>query len=939
MKLQPDTMQDEQRAEKAVDDILKLFGLKLVGPFVTPGLQMLQALYGRIESEGKASIETNRGSRDNREVERGLTVDYSRYFSEIRPEYWGYMHFSEMIRLRKLPEIMYGSGLYDSFDWWIGANNGVIESSITSGVGTMAGATMEVESDEMDEEHTLQEQCHPVYTDKLQEALMKLWFHCNHDYITSFTFDIYNADFYLPFATKMRKLQALNFPKPRSVLSDNLTESAVLFIKQNQETFSRKSQLDVEFDSGWFMEEGDYPRDGIDEFDMFSVDLATYNERMQKRRRHALNFMKPMLSILEAAGLPTSMSVEEVPFFYDNAHAIGTDRLLDFTDTDQSRFEQGEGPAMEAFLRRCGNLKTLCLGVGSANMLSWAADEALRDLGLTRSALSGFVSNSDSCSASEQETKSSTPPRSSKKEMSNKHRNNQQQQKHTSLIRHSMNLLNSLRSLKLFSDHSYRSAIHTMNDAMVAFAGPIKEIELRGYYYINEDSARIPGSLMKEWDRNSFKLRNNPWANQIGEWPILLPQLSKISVILRNVACIQVGSFSQCPNLQVLYLEFGGLYPSDRDVGPYGELYDIEPVPKPDDDVIQADLDDDDTVTQSQWLQADVDRTLFPTWNLPNLVVLRLKGLPAVRFDFASLSSMKNLEHLELDAAKRSTRRGTERYDMGEYKEYQQQIWNKRLSHQHPSDQDIRRKRGRSNTGTVKWPLPALKEMILRGPPASMFHLNWIRECPKLVALSVNSDDDVLDIRHNIFFAADLNESRNRRDKGRSSHIDHPSPFLMKVTFNGEWTFSEETLRHFLTVHAPLLFEFYLDHDPANLSSFQLFKAIHDIYDSNNQTLSGSNLLLSKVNSNCSLDSKEAEKLGLIEFTEKMYRYEGKLRIYKTSSGEFVRQEQYERVCSRDRTGGKDREGSEDSNEGDDNDDSDDSDNQADQTDQAEDNQ
>ncbi|KAF9349474.1 hypothetical protein BGX26_012236 [Mortierella sp. AD094] len=892
MRTQPDAIKDSQHAEKTVDAILKPFGLKLAGPFITPGFQMLRELYNRLDHKDEISVDTSHSNRNDREAGRGLTVDYSKYFSEMESGCWTYMSFSKVIMLRKLPERMRNGYNYEYFNPFM-----LLGPPITSGVGAMSSVAVEVGSDGEDEVHTIKEQESSIYITQIRKALLKLFFYYNHDCITSFTFDLSVADSYLPFATKMRKLQALRFPKPRSIVSDNLTKSAVLFIKQNQETFSRKSQLEVEFESGWFMDSDDYPlEDDFNEADLFLMDAETYNVRMRNRRLHAINFMKPMVSILEAVGLPSSMSVEEVPLFYERAHAIGTDRLRDFTDTDQSRFEQGEGPAMEAFLKRCENLETLNLGVGSAEMLSWAADKALGNRGLTRGALPGFVSNSDLCSESEQETKSSTDPRSLEKEIGSEHRDDQQQQQqHANTSRHSTNLLNSLKSLKLYSTHSYRSAIHTMNDAMVAFAGSIQEIELIGHYLEEDHWTLFSSSLVKEWDRNSFRLRNNPWANQVGEWPLLLPQLRKICITLHDVACIQVGSFSQCPNLEVIEMKFGKLDPSDRDVDEYGESYDIEPDPKPDDDVIQADLDDDDSFTESQWFQADVDRTLFPTWNLPKLEVLRLEGLAAARFDFASLSSMKRLEYLELNAAKRSTKRGTERHDLHQYKEHQQLIWRKRLSRQNPSNRGIRGGRNRSsNTGTVRWPLPAIKEMTLRGPPASMFHLDWLKECPNLVVLKLDSDDDVLDISRNAFFAADLNEDQNRGGKGNS--VGHPCPFLMKVLFYGKWTISEQILRHLLAVHAPLLVELYLGHDPSNLSSFQLFKTIHDIYDSKHSPRGTTGLLMSTVTSSCALDETETEKLGLMKLTKEMLIYEEKLRVYETQSGRFVRREEYERV-------------------------------------------
>ncbi|KAF9109968.1 hypothetical protein BGX27_006945 [Mortierella sp. AM989] len=784
---------DVQQVEKAVDALLKPFGLKLVGPFVPPGFQMLMGLYNRLEKSKKTSGNGIKGNDVTNATEANnsgggssqrLSTDYSRFFTILNSKDWEYLSFHWMIRLRRLPaprkeypDSRSEFGDYDDYDDYDDGEDEELGGDDHGDDDYYERDRVNISAED-DGEHTINQQQSSNYKYRVREALVQLWLHYNRKYITYFSFDMTFAESYLPFAKDLEKLSTLDISRPYSALTNIRLQKTVQFIKLNQAAFPAKPPLDIKFGE-WYIDE-DEDEDEDDDDDYFESS-SYYYDKLEKSRGLSYRYLSPRIAIFEAVGHPKSLNVSDLPRFYEQALRIKCDKISTLIDHDEHRMSSGEGPAMAAFLKRCVKLRSLGLAVGSTTMLSWAANEVLKTWGLTRSELPGPNVQQDS-----------TPI-------------------------YPTGMLNSLEVLGLSFKHSYRSALYVLNDAMVAFSSSIRSVDIDGQFGENPFREGIPPEEESSRAIKSFKLRKLPWANQIGEWPLLLPHLQTLMINLHDVACIQVGSFSQCPNLECLRIHFGGVR---------------SPLDKPDDKTIARHLKSGGV--KSEWIQADTDYTLFPIWNLPKLKELELHKLAALRFDFASLSSMKQLKSLDLIAVSFMDIYPQETFDMAAYQDYQSRIWKERLSQQ-PSDEQKT-----SAIRSVEWSLPALEKLTLKGSPATMFHLDWLNGCPNLRTLSLDSDDKALSIDHSPFFAVDPNMNQCHIDG--DSDACHPNKLLSSISITGTWTMLEEKLRHILDVHAPSAEVLTPNQDQPSSSDYQpvetktahegkRYKSIDDYYD------------------------------------------------------------------------------------------------------------
>jgi hypothetical protein len=106
--------------------------------------------------------------------------------------------------------------------------------------------------------------------------------------------------------------------------------------------------------------------------------------------------------------------------------------------------------------------------------------------------------------------------------------------------------------------------------------------------------------------------------------PFPLPHLKKIAVRFYQVASVQVGSFSQCPNLEEIRIQFGDVV-----------VLEMHPdvLLKPSSSIPIA----PENMGDMRYQQARIDRSLFPVWNLPHLQILVLGN----RFELWRWSSPK----------------------------------------------------------------------------------------------------------------------------------------------------------------------------------------------------------------------------------------------------------------------------------------------------------
>ncbi|KAK3821151.1 MAG: hypothetical protein J3Q66DRAFT_332708 [Benniella sp.] len=209
-----------------------------------------------------------------------------------------------------------------------------------------------------------------------------------------------------------------------------------------------------------------------------------------------------------------------------------------------------------------------------------------------------------------------------------------------------------------------------------------------------------------------------------------------------------------------------------------------------------------------RYQQARIDRSLFPVWNLPHLRTLVLEDLAAMRFDIQSLYSMQCLEILKLRVRKEAaTWCKTE-----EYVEIQTNAWmnnyDDALSHGNGSQGDDNTRihpgdgtgfnKERNQFELWRWSLPKLKALSLCGPPATMFYLEWFRNCPKLESVTLRFTESSTIPRFPRVALPWISPSLLD-----SSPMLHSC--LKKVSFHGPWNMSDEDMSSLRTIYAPFM--------------------------------------------------------------------------------------------------------------------------------------
>ncbi|KAG0320632.1 hypothetical protein BGZ99_004404, partial [Dissophora globulifera] len=868
---------EDGRDAKLVDAALRTFGLRFTEDVVKiPSMRRFLKPAAAIEptSQEQSARNTNTMNyiRDDLEViestqsridvdevveELGswgypMTVDYSRYLTNLSGYDWkiNLIPLNTVLRLRKIPteidnswpyhpddvndiipaEEDNGQGLSDTI------NETTVDVTLTVAmtVSSSVGPAEESGDDDGDDdaEHSLEQQSEDSYQWSLAHAVESMLLHYNFDCITSFTFHMVKATSYLALAPKMAKLQRLRLDREKT-MPDTHINNTVLFIQRNQAAFPWKPRLDLEFLYEWhiFDDEERDEDDGENPHYFAALDLSVVEgrqlSRTRKLRERFFHYMKYLITLYEAVGRPRAIFVGKLPLFYEHSQGIDLDGLLDFDDWMMDRIDHGEGPAMEAFFRRCKSLRELKLRVDSHTLFSWAAAAAMHATGSNPSTL-GILAPKPCTSTTSSISSTSLihgyPHQSSS----------------TGILKH-------LQTLKLYTQNPYRFAIHALNDAMVAFADSLRHVKLECVHpYQNPqittaaEAALYRNPALMRRARRSLRLYTVPWANTIGDWPRPLPQLQSLTIHLSRIGSVDIGSLDQCSNLRELEIRYGDvkqceLRPGDIDVVIGTDQEETE---------LPSDIESVRQLMDTRYQQADFNFALFPKWNLPKLRILVLVNLPALRFDFASLETMPNLVELRLKVDKTW---GDERFlidlqTVHDFRSLQSAAWEQ--------------KRAQYERFVFKrWTHPALKTLTIEGAPATMFYLDWLKGCPSLERLTLKFEGPCHYLRQRPFFLGSETEQESinhidsyhghdggtEKDKsinrdgdnedlnGEDKHDNTPfwSSKLIELELRGPWIMSEEDLFKLLTIYAPFLKTFHVDRltDNTSLSGYTFLEA------------------------------------------------------------------------------------------------------------------
>ncbi|KAF9145517.1 hypothetical protein BG015_011876 [Linnemannia schmuckeri] len=498
--------------------------------------------------------------------------------------------------------------------------------------------------------------------------------------------------------------------------------------------------------------------------------------------------MTARVELYRAIGEPEELDAQIIPRFYRMMEDVGTERLLRLYDSDNFRIDVGESSDMEAFLRRCPRLQTLALSTGHPFILSWAAQVAR-----------------DQADKLQQFNSSKT-------------------------------LLPRLECLDLGSRRPYRFDIHALNDGMTAFSQTLTAV-----YVKNGHGFRVRDQEEEAWflDRDlalSRQIRTAPLANTIGDWPFLLPRLRSLDIYIRCAGSLRVGSFDKCPNLEEMSLHYGAVGSGPRALEPNDEDPGNENDPR---------------------RQAPMDTSMFPKWNLPKLKELMLCGAPAMLFNYDSLEEMSMLEKLTL-AVDRTTDLQIWSQDIPRLSTYTNRFNAHVLSGDTTttattatgventaiatdiSDGSI------DNASTVSsgndvwrgsWTLPMLRDLDLRGPPATAFTFDLLKRLPSLVSLCLKLThpgpcQPLPLVAFTPAILAEL-EARDRdsddgdtiKDIPQSGEV-HVESKLEKISIHGPWIITAVDLVVLLTEHAPFLKDLSLH--MTQMSEARFFDAFRD---------------------------------------------------------------------------------------------------------------
>ncbi|KAF9301499.1 hypothetical protein BGZ74_006636 [Mortierella antarctica] len=181
---------------------------------------------------------------------------------------------------------------------------------------------------------------------------------CYPESIRDLSFHISEAHRYLPFAGKLSSLKAIELSRdedeaiPKTHLND-----AISFLQTNRTTFPKKEQLKLSFDESW-----DYWKQWDDTISA------------QEQRNLESEHQTSIFALYHALGDPVKLDATGYPGFYDIAKTFEVGALRVLTDFDGTRYDFGEGPDQQEFLKRCHQLQVLIIDVGYPELFSWAVE-------------------------------------------------------------------------------------------------------------------------------------------------------------------------------------------------------------------------------------------------------------------------------------------------------------------------------------------------------------------------------------------------------------------------------------------------------------------------------------------------------------------------------------------------------------------------------------
>ena len=693
-----------QRSEEPARVILARMGLRQVEP----------VRYQELEMDSP---------RNTRETgESGLpTVDYSTYYTSYSLYDFRTLDFRRLLRLERLPTFMREQIPFQE------APDRVDDTDI-----------LNIESDnQMEETHTNEQQLDEDYRMALLQSLLNLLLYYNHDFVTEMSMHTMDAGAFLAKVDKMVRLSSITLHRDDSLPDDHL-RNITLGILLHRAAFPGKPALKVKFHSGWHHLH-------------FTAPDLDVSEIMLIRRGLQL----PQTIIYQALARPVAMMAGEFQHFYHLCQGVELDHLRSFTDEYLDRYDNGEGPAREAFLKSCTALENLRLGVGTPYDLSWAAQYALSGVSTVNSL--------------------SVHPK--------------------------------LRGIALTSYRPIRFLVLAMNDALTAYAGSLRSITAYSNSY-SEDRVGVPVDLQNARRSLERRLRTSPLACTIGDWILKLPCLTSLDFVFSGGASISIGSLSQCPNLESLNISFGDrpreheVQDDDEEIyGPLTSLQDPQGMGDgpPGQQPIQ-------TLPERQPSAEYIKKitTLFPKWTLPRLRKLRLLDSAALRFNYESLNSMQALESLELKVYDRDTllmkyRHRIPKLDAHESRPAPSAKNQGSLIEQ--GDED-------SAVWTTTWHLPYLKKLHMEGPPAHVFNIGWLKACPQLstVRLATWGSPQRIPLHaHSALSYSIPAAPEPTRRETRATTAPLLDSVLEFIFLEGPWMMTRGDMVELLTVYAPHL--------------------------------------------------------------------------------------------------------------------------------------
>ncbi|KAG0219547.1 hypothetical protein BGX33_002492 [Mortierella sp. NVP41] len=630
----------QQLTGRDAASILADHGLQLTTSTSTKFLSELEPFLPAVIQDDSAQVQQQQQQQQGQR-KNPMTVDYSKYMTLLNDYQWQYISYHEFVRLIEMPEEVRR-----------------VEETIR---GTTEGREGQAGEEGDDIGHTEDIQQGNDYKDILREGFAQLLLHYNVETITQFSFHVSEACQYLPIAPKMAKLRVLGLNRDAS-LPDQHLQDAIAFIRLNQRSFPRKPCLQLELGYHWYM---------FDDRAFTSIKEA---------RSAMFNQMKSKLDLYRAVGKPEDIDVEFIPGFYGLAGNLNTENLRRLSDQDQFRIDMGEGPDMDAFLKRCHRLQYLRLNPGHPNTFSWAAQRA------------------------------------------------KDQAKGRLLVDPSSTFLPMLEKLELWSERPYRYSIHALNDSMVAFAKSLRTVNLfSNQEYRNQSQAGMAPWLLSRALELSRQIRTAPLANSIGDWPFPLPFLRVIRIELKRVASVNIGSLDQCPNLEELVIRFGTVGNSTWDPLPDSNDPGDDPRSQA---PLETSLFPKWTLPKLKLLELDGAPALRFDYDslqgMPNLETLNLQVKKVELEDRLKDIPRLSMHSSRLDTS--STPQSTPPNDESP------------TSIVTPKDSP---KSGLASTSSAKgvwtrtWTLPKLKSLEMVGPPAAVFTFDWLKGCPSLTSATV----------------------------------------------------------------------------------------------------------------------------------------------------------------------------------------------------------